>query len=246
MINNAGKRLIRESESCKLTAYTCPAGIPTIGFGNTSSVTAEDVKRKKTITVEMAEAMFVEDIRQFEYEVRKCLTRTPEDNQLAAMVSLAYNIGAAAFAKSTVCKAFNKGDDSAAAQAFGLWNKITVNGQKVVSNGLVARRAKETALYLTPSEDVMATQAQAPASVMPQAVAPPVTLAESKINKSAILTGATGTIGLVTAVVDQLNGFKDSFSKLGDWAMPIICLVVIIGAGWTLYERIKMRNGGVA
>ena len=31
-------KLIKESEGCKLTAYKCPAGIWTLGFGQTKGV----------------------------------------------------------------------------------------------------------------------------------------------------------------------------------------------------------------
>jgi lysozyme len=247
MINPAGRRLIRESESCKLTAYLCPAGVPTIGWGHIATVTKRDVEQGKTITQGEAEDLFRMDVEKTEYATGHVLIRRPNENQFAAMVSLAFNIGDGAFAKSTVCRAFNKGDDAAAAQAFGLWNKITVSGKKIISNGLVARRAKETALFLTPVEAGFPVPVSATMpSPMPQAVEPPVTMTASKINKSALLTGAGASIALATDVVGKINEFKLGFEKLGHWTVPLLLVAVIAFAGWTLYERIKQRQDGVA
>ncbi len=64
--------------------------------------------------------------------------------QLAASISLAYNIGAANFASSTVAKRFRAGDWVGACTAFAMWNKA--NG-KVVA-GLVNRRTAEIQLCL--------------------------------------------------------------------------------------------------
>lgn len=65
--------------------------------------------------------------------------------QLAAAISLAYNIGGANFASSTVARRFRAGDWAGACTAFAMWNKA--NG-KVVA-GLVNRRTAEMKLCLT-------------------------------------------------------------------------------------------------
>lgn len=247
-MNQAGEKLISESEGLRLKAYLCPAGIPTIGRGHTAGVTMEDVRNGRTITSAEELAMFKSDMVHWEKDVRACLTRQPDENQLAAMVSLAFNIGMAGFKKSTVVKAFNKGDDTAAAQAFSLWNKITdpKTGKLVKNEGLVKRRAREAALYLrdTPQQEFAATVQDA--SAMPQEVAPPVTMVASKINVSAAVTGASAVAAMGTSVANSVKGFKDSFESLGHWAFPAFLLIVIAGAAWTIYERVKQRTEGVA
>ncbi|HEX3672669.1 MAG TPA: glycoside hydrolase family protein [Rhizomicrobium sp.] len=70
-------------------------------------------------------------------------------HQAAAMLSLAYNIGTGAFQGSTVLRKFNAGDIAAAADAFLMWDKGTVNGQKTVIPGLLNRRTQERTLFLT-------------------------------------------------------------------------------------------------
>lgn len=76
------------------------------------------------------------------------LKRNPElkgrDNQLAAAVSLSYNIGSAAYARSTVARRFSEGRWREACDAFLLWNQA---GGRVVK-GLDNRRRSERELCL--------------------------------------------------------------------------------------------------
>jgi len=66
-------------------------------------------------------------------------------HQLAASISLAYNIGPAAFARSSAARRFNAGDWRGGCEAFLMWNKA---GGHVVP-GLERRRRDERALCLT-------------------------------------------------------------------------------------------------
>ena len=76
------------------------------------------------------------------------LKRNPElrghDNQLVAASSLAYNIGATNYARSTVAKRFTAGDWRGACNAFLQWNKA---GGRVIK-GLDNRRRAERAVCL--------------------------------------------------------------------------------------------------
>lgn len=65
--------------------------------------------------------------------------------QYAAAISPSYNIGAAAFARSTVARRFNAGDWRGGCDAFLLW--VYAGGRRVV--GLVNRREAERNLCLT-------------------------------------------------------------------------------------------------
>lgn len=64
--------------------------------------------------------------------------------QLAASISLAYNIGVPAFARSTVARRFNRGDWRGGCDAFLMWTRA---GGRVVQ-GLVNRRRDERRLCL--------------------------------------------------------------------------------------------------
>ena len=92
-----------------------------------------------------AHARLVADVARFEQAVEKALTVPANENQFAAMVSLAFNIGTGAFARSSVLRRHNARDFSGAADAFLLWNK---GGGRVLP-GLVRRRKAERDLYLT-------------------------------------------------------------------------------------------------
>ncbi len=164
---------IARSEGCRLKAYRCPAGKPTIGWGHTRGVKMGD-----TCTQEQADAWFVEDLTEFTDGVQRALKRDASENELGALVSLAYNIGLAGFARSTVLKRHNEGDRQSAARAFALWNKARINGVLQVVDGLTSRRAREAALYL--SDDTQP---------MPQVVEP-----ESSLKNSPIATAGVTSI----------------------------------------------------
>ncbi|MBN8832094.1 MAG: lysozyme [Sphingomonadales bacterium] len=66
-------------------------------------------------------------------------------HQLAASISLAYNIGPAAFARSTVARRFNTGDWRGGCDAFLAWR--FAGGREV--RGLLNRRTDERRLCLT-------------------------------------------------------------------------------------------------
>lgn len=137
-INAAGLDLIKSSEGCELKAYKDAVGVWTIGYGSTGS----HVKPGMTITQAQAEELLRSDLRRFEDAVAEyCQVAT--DNQFAAMVSLAFNVGEENFRTSTLRRLHNAGDHAGAQAQFARWNKA---GGRVLS-GLVTRRANEAALY---------------------------------------------------------------------------------------------------
>lgn len=230
-----GVALIAEFEGCKLRAYKCPAGVWTIGWGETDGVTPD-----MAWTQEQADSRFCESLIEFTAKVQALLTLPPTRWQLSAMVSLAYNIGLAGFARSTVLKAHNRGDYEAASRAFGLWNKARVHGVLTELAGLTRRRAAEAALYLR--EEVEER--------MPQAVDTESSLAKSPIQQGGVVTAATG-IGTVLASVTE--GFSGHISKLSSMAKDVgldplllVGVVLAVAGGTVAYWRWKQRKGGWA
>lgn len=245
MINTAGVALITKSESIKLKAYFCPAGVPTIGRGHTKGITAQMVRDGYTVTATIEQAMFESDMEEWESNVLAMLARKPNENQLAAFVSLAFNIGLTAFKNSSVKKAFERGDDQAAARAFGLWNKITdpKTKQLVPSNGLTIRRNKEAALFLTPTAE---EGEEGVAEAMPQEVAPPKTMGQSNINRAGIVAGGTTAVVAVSESINTVNNLKASVEGLGNWALPLLLVVAVAAIGYIIWERFNQRNKGNA
>lgn len=194
----AAVALIAEAEGCRLTAYRCPAGVPTIGWGETDGVQMGD-----TCTQEQADRWLLEDLQERTRAVQALCTRAPSRNELGALVSLAYNIGVGALSKSTALRQHNAGQHEAAARAIELWDKARVNGVLTTLPGLTARRARERALYLTPDEPR--------ADPMPQAVE-----AESKMTASPINKGGAIAIG-----AGVLQGLREMGEKIGDIKAPL-------------------------
>ena len=146
IINNAGLSLIKEFEGFRADAYLDPVGIPTIGYGTTSAAgVGIAVRIPMRITEAQAQAYLAAALDKFAAHIRPLITAPINQNEWAAFLSLAYNIGPGAFGKSSALRKFNQLDRVGAADAILLWNK----GGGRVLKGLVRRRAAERALFLT-------------------------------------------------------------------------------------------------
>lgn len=136
-----GLRLIKHYEGLRLEAYRDPVGILTVGYGHTGP----DVFPGMVITESQAEQFLRERLAlEFEPGVRLALTTRPAQHEFDSMVSLAYNIGVAAFQNSTLVTIYNRGDRMGAADQFKRWKYA---GGKVLK-GLERRRAAERAMFL--------------------------------------------------------------------------------------------------
>lgn len=145
-INAAGLDIIKSCESLRLTAYMCPAGKLTIGWGSTGP----HVKPGMVIDQAHAEELLRIDVAYVEDNMTVLFGDDLTSNQFSAVVSLAYNIGVGAIAWSTLARKLLAGDIMSAAAEFPRWNKARVNGVLVPLAGLTKRRALEQRLFLTP------------------------------------------------------------------------------------------------
>lgn len=137
-ISKNGIDLIKKFEGCRLTAYKCPSGGYTIGYGHTSGV-----KKGQKISREQAEAYLREDIKKFENGVNKYVCVPLTQNQFDALVSFCFNCGLGAFKTSTLRKKLNAKDYAGAGKELLRWDKAG----GVVLNGLKRRRNAEKALF---------------------------------------------------------------------------------------------------
>lgn len=93
-ISDKGLQIIKDFEGCELTAYKCPAGIWTIGFGHTGKVNGKVIRKGMTITELKATELLKEDVAKFEKAVLKYNSKYNwNQNQFDALVSFAFNIG---------------------------------------------------------------------------------------------------------------------------------------------------------
>jgi lysozyme len=143
-VNADGYALLKKFEGCVLKSYKCPAGVWTIGFGNTFYEDGTKVKEGDVITQQRADELAKYIVEQFATSIRAMIKQPLNENQFSACVSLAYNIGTGGFKKSSVLRKLNVNPtDPTIADSFRLWNK----GGGVVLKGLVRRREAEIALY---------------------------------------------------------------------------------------------------
>jgi len=148
--NAAALKLIRTFEGLSLQAYLDPVGIWTIGYGHTSAAGPPKVTRGLKLTAVQCAKILSNDIVKYEAAVERLVTVPLSGNQFGALVSLCYNIGPGAFARSTVRRRINGRNYAGAADAFHMWVRGAVKGKSVVLPGLVKRRTAESKLFLTP------------------------------------------------------------------------------------------------
>lgn len=139
-VSPIGIALIQRFEGYSSTIYTCPAGLPTVGWGHVvkpADGIAPPVSRERALSLLLA------DLAPIETMLGAAFPALTQD-QFDACASLAYNIGLRAFRQSTLAKKLKAGDMAGAAAEFPRWNK---SGGRVLP-GLVTRRAAERALFL--------------------------------------------------------------------------------------------------
>ena len=137
-ISEKGLAMIRQAEGLRLSAYKCPAGIPTIGYGHTAGV-----KMGQVIDKAEAESLLLGDVASFELAVLGMVKVPLTQGQFDALVSFAYNLGPANLESSTLMRLLNAGLYADAANQFCRWNKAAGK----VLPGLTARRTAEKSLF---------------------------------------------------------------------------------------------------
>jgi lysozyme len=125
---------IAVSEEFRGTAYQDIVGVWTIGWGTTQGVKAGD-----KIDPTKALQRKLEDVQKFEGALKQCVKVPLHQHEYDAFISLAYNIGAGAFCRSTLVRKLNAGDYTGACQQILVWNKA--GGKEV--RGLTLRRERE-------------------------------------------------------------------------------------------------------
>ena len=138
-ISERGIELIKKYEGCYLSAYKCPAGKWTIGYGHT-----KDVKKGDTLASgEEAEKLLIRDLEIYAGYVNTCIKNhtlafLPTQNQFDALTSFVYNLG-----PGNLKKLVQGRDAETIANKIQLYNK---GGGKALA-GLVKRRREEWELF---------------------------------------------------------------------------------------------------
>ncbi len=142
-VDDVGFDLIARLEGKRNHAYLDSVKIPTIGIGFTRYTLGERagqaVKMGDFLSDDEIRSEFANQVLTYENGVKNAVKVVLTQSQLNACVSLCYNIGVGAFAKSSICRLLNQQKYQAACKAFALYNKA---GGRVIQ-GLANRRAME-------------------------------------------------------------------------------------------------------
>ncbi len=134
-ISPTGLEAIKLHEGLRLHVYKDVAGFETIGYGHL----IKPGESFKKITEQEAHRILRADVKHAEAAVNRLVKVELSQAQFDALVSFVFNLGAGAFADSTLLQKLNAGDYQGAANELPRWNKA---GGKV-ARGLVVRREYE-------------------------------------------------------------------------------------------------------
>lgn len=146
-LSKAGRDLIKRHEGLRLQSYRDPVNLLTIGYGHTGP----DARAGNRITIERAENLLTQDVREAEAAVIRLVKVPLSQGQFDALVSFVFNVGDRALAGSTLLRELNAGRYAAVPGQLRRWVYGTVGGQKVILPGLVKRRSDEAVLWASAS-----------------------------------------------------------------------------------------------
>lgn len=195
-----------------LSTYRDDAGVPTNGWGHTLGVKMGDI-----VTLEEAEANFDADLAPSCAAVEKYVKVDLSDHEFAALTWLAFNIGITGFSMSTVVKllAMHPPQFDKVPAAISVWNKITdpTTGKKIISKGLVNRRALEVILWLLPEEAIKSPLVSAPTPTTP-------TLTQSDLRQ--VVTSNARPVAPPTSAIQTRTGVAALIGGAGALAQPLM------------------------
>jgi lysozyme len=150
--------IIKRFELLVLTAYRDKAGFWTIGYGNKFYANGKPVAIGDTITRSRAERLLKCVVNDFAWYINKLLLVEINQFQFDALVSFAYDVGidldedtlSEDFCQLTLLDMINENPaDPLIRGEFLRWNKIAVDGRKMIHPELDIKRRAQADLYFT-------------------------------------------------------------------------------------------------
>ena len=253
--------LLKKFEGCKLTAYRCPAGICTIGYGHTASAGAPPVKDGMTITQQQADDILSRDLVKFETAVHNMVQQPLNQNQFDVLVDFAYNAGIGNLQSSTLLKKVNAAQFDAVPAELMKWTKGKIPGKGMqVLPGLLRRRQAESAWWMAheiapigavslvsapqdePTEDEHEQRTE------PQSVPVP-SMSDSKQGNAALVTAGLGGLGVAKQVAAQAQDASDTADQfIGLLSNPnflIMSAIIALAAAIWFFRKKHMEEHGV-
>ncbi|HHR5900650.1 TPA: lysozyme [Providencia alcalifaciens] len=130
--------VVAHFEGVRYEPYEDVGGVLTVCHGHTG----KDIIPNKVYSKDECNELLESDFQRTKQQVDKLVKVPTDDYTKAALYSFAFNVGTGAFAKSTMLKKLNAGDQYGACEEFKKW--IYAGGK--VWRGLVNRREAEAAI----------------------------------------------------------------------------------------------------
>lgn len=156
-VSRPGLELIKSFEGFRRRSARLPGGRYVVGHGHIRSA-----RQGVEVSQADAEALLRYDLLPIEAAINEWAFAPLTQNQFDALVSFAFNIGIQTFRRSDVLRRINEGAYLQAAGALEMWRRAELDGEGVIVDALVRRRAAEKALFLKPA----AGNIPAPGSVL--------------------------------------------------------------------------------
>jgi len=137
--------LIKRFEGYRRAAARLPDGRWTIGYGHTKTA-----RPGAEVSEADAEALLIYDLMEVSGAIHDHVYTPLTQNQFDALAAFVFNVGVESFRRSAVLKRLNEGALLQAAYAMELWRRADFEGESIVVDALVRRRAAEKALFLAP------------------------------------------------------------------------------------------------
>jgi lysozyme len=225
-ISDHGLALVARFEGLRLEAYRCPAGVWTIGYGHTGP----EVGPGARVTAAEARALLRADLARFERAVAAAVGGALPQHRFDALVSFAFNVGEAAFRRSTVLKRVRAGRFEDVPSELMRWTR---GGGRELP-GLVARRRAEAKLWRGLGADA------GPAG----RDAGPVAAKGSDLSRSrTVAGGAAAAAGGIAVAAESVGAFTSAAERAGERAGEgslvglALALLIVAGAALALYAR---------
>lgn len=152
-ISSEGIEFLKQYEAFSAVMYNDSAGHATIGYGHLIhhgpiNGAASENPFLQGLTVAQAEALMKADLVEYEARVNNGIDVELAQHEYDALVIFAFNIGGPGFSSSSARAKLNQQAYGDVGEKMKMWNKVTLqDGTRVVSDGLVNRRAEEVEIF---------------------------------------------------------------------------------------------------
>jgi lysozyme len=151
-VSTAAIALIKRFEGYRRSAARLADGRWTIGYGH-----ARSAREGARVSEDDAAALLLYDLGEVSIALHELVFTPLSQNQFDALASFAMNIGVDEFRRSSVLLRLNEGALLQGAAEIEMWRKADFEGERIVVDALVRRRAAEKALFLTPDDGYVPT-----------------------------------------------------------------------------------------